>query len=338
MKNIEEFFRGKRILVTGGTGSIGGLIVKELLKLDIEEVYVLSRDEIKHFLMKKIINDKRLKSIIGDVRDFRSLEKVFENNNFDIVYHAAAMKHVVICEEFPIEAVKTNIIGTQNIVDLVKKYGVSKLINISTDKSVNPYNVMGASKFISERIVLNANYTSIRLGNVANTRGSVIPVLIEEMIKKKQITITDPNATRFLIRTSDAVKFILKATYYAEGGDIFVPKMKAFKLSDLVEILLEYIAPKLNISPKEMKINTIGLVRGEKLHEDIIHELEIPYVHSIEDFYVIKPKIYTSKIHTTPLVISSRNAEIMSKEELKNIVEEYLDTFYTLSSRNVWYT
>jgi UDP-N-acetylglucosamine 4,6-dehydratase len=192
---------------------------------------------------------------------------------------------------------------------------------------------MGASKFISERIVLNANYTSVRLGNVANTRGSVIPVLIEEMIKRKQITITDPNVTRFLIRTSDAVKFILKATYYAEGGDIFVPKMKAFKLSDLVEILIKYIAPKLNIPPEEIKINTIGPARGEKLHEDIIHELEIPYVHLIEDFYVIKPKIYISKNHMTPLVISSRNAEIMSKEELINIVEEYLDNFYRLSAK-----
>jgi FlaA1/EpsC-like NDP-sugar epimerase len=325
MKNIEDFFNGKRILVTGGTGSIGSIIVNELLKFNVDEIHIFSRDEIRQFRMRKNISDRRLKFMVGDIRDLASLERAFENNIFDIVYHTAAMKHVVICEENPIEAVKTNIIGTQNVVDLAKKYKVPKLINISTDKAVKPYNVMGATKFISERIVLNANYTSVRLGNVVNSRGSVIPVLVEEMLKRRQISVTDPNATRFVIRAPEVAKLILKATWYAEGGEIFVPRMKAFKLSDLVEVLVRYGAPKLGLSPEEIKINIIGLVRGEKLHESIIDELEVPYLHILDDFYVIKPKIQASVFQEERLILSSNYAKLVSKEELRYMVKEYLD-------------
>jgi FlaA1/EpsC-like NDP-sugar epimerase len=273
-----------------------------------------------------MINDKRLIFIVGDVREYRSLEKAFEKNNFDIVYHTAAMKHVVICEENPIEAVKTNIIGTQNVVDLARKYRVSKLINISTDKSVRPYNVMGATKFISERIVFNANYTSVRLGNIANTRGSVIPVLIEEMLRKKQINITDPNVTRFVMKISDATKLILKITQYAKGGEIFVPKMKAFKLSDLVEVLINYVAPKIGIRSNEIKVNITGLVRGEKQHENIIDELEVPYLHDLGDFYIIKFKSKNpASVQREYSAFSSNFAKLVSRDELIEIVDEYIN-------------
>jgi len=327
VKSVEDFFSGKRILVTGGTGSIGGIIVKELLKLDVDEVCIFSRDEIRQFRMRKTINDKRLKFVVGDIRDVRSLERAFEDNVFDIVYHTAAMKHVVICEENPIEAVKTNIIGTQNVIDLAKRYKVPKLINVSTDKAVRPYNVMGATKFICERIVLNANYTSVRLGNVANSRGSVIPVLIEEMLKKKRISVTDLNVTRFIIRASDVAKLLLKVARYAEGGEIFVPRMKAFRLSDLVEVLVEYGASRLGLSPEEIKVDVTGLAWGEKLHESIIDELEVPCLCSLlDDFYVIKPKIRTSVVQGKHLVLSSEHAEFVSKAELIDLVKECLDT------------
>jgi FlaA1/EpsC-like NDP-sugar epimerase len=323
---MNEYFSGKKILVTGGTGSVGSCIVKELLKFDVDEVCIFSRDEIKQFMMRKMLGDKRLKFIVGDVREYRSLEKAFEMYNFDVVYHAAAMKHIVICEENPLEAVKTNIIGTQNVVDLAKKYRISKLINISTDKAVNPYNVMGATKLIGERIVLNANYTSVRFGNVAGSRGSVIPVLIEEMMKKRQVSITDPNVTRFIMKLSDAVKLVLNATQYAEGGEIFVLKMKAFKLSDLVDVLVNYVAPKLGIRSEEIKVNVIGLLPGEKLHEDIVDELEVPYLHDLGDFYVIKPKTSATNIQREHLALSSDVAEIVTKEELSEIVDEYINS------------
>jgi FlaA1/EpsC-like NDP-sugar epimerase len=330
MFKMSELFRGKKILVTGGTGSIGSCIVKELLKFDVDEVCIFSRDEIKQFMMRKTISDKRLNFIVGDVREYKSLERVFERNNFDIVYHVAAMKHVVICEENPIEAVKTNIFGTQNVVDLARKHGVPKLINISTDKAVSPYNVMGATKFIGERIVFNANYTSVRFGNVAGSRGSVIPVLIEEMIRKRQVSITNPNVTRFIMKISDAVKLVLNATQYAEGGEIFVLKMKAFKLSDLVDVLVNYVAPKVGIRSEEIKVNVIGLLPGEKQHENIVDELEVPYLHDLGDFYVIKPKTPATNVQREHLAPSSNVAEFISKDELTEIVDEYISSLLFL--------
>ena len=326
-EKLENFFRGKKILVTGGTGSIGSNIVRQLLNFEVEEVVVFSRDEIKQFMMRRMINDERLRFVVGDVRDVLSLEKVFNNNDFDIIYHTAAMKHVVVCEENPFEAVKTNILGTENIVKLAQKYGVSKLINISTDKAVQPQNVMGATKFISERIVLNANYTSVRLGNIANTRGSVIPVLVEEMTKKKQITITDPNVTRFVMKMSEATKFILNATFYAEGGEIFIPKMKAFTLADLAYVLTYQIAPILGIRSEEIKANVIGLLRGEKMHEVLIDESELPYLHVYDDFYILRPN---KPIHPKwsdvgkHLIISSNFAEKLTRDELREIIKEYI--------------
>jgi len=330
MFKMSELFRGKKILVTGGTGSIGSCIVKELLKFDVDEVCIFSRDEIKQFMMRKTISDKRLNFIVGDVREYKSLERVFERNNFDIVYHVAAMKHVVICEENPIEAVKTNIFGTQNVVDLARKHGVPKLINISTDKAVSPYNVMGATKFIGERIVFNANYTSVRFGNVAGSRGSVIPVLIEEMIRKRQVSITNPNVTRFIMKISDAVKLVLNATQYAEGGEIFVLKMKAFKLSDLVDVLVNYVAPKVGIRSEEIKVNVIGLLPGEKQHENIVDELEVPYLHDLGDFYVIKPKTPVTNVQREHLALSSNVAEFVSTDELTEIVDEYINSLLFL--------
>jgi FlaA1/EpsC-like NDP-sugar epimerase len=321
---LNELFSGKEILVTGGTGSIGSHIVRELLKFDVSKVVVFSRDEIKQFVMKKMFNDERLKFVVGDVRDYSSLERVFEANTFQIVYHAAAMKHVVICEENPLEAVRTNVLGTQNIVDLARRYEVSKLINISTDKAVKPCNVMGATKLIGERIVLNANYTSVRFGNVACSRGSVIPVLLEEMIKKKQLTITDPNVTRFIMRASDAVNLVLKATEYAEGGEIFILKMKAFKLSDLADVLLNYAAPKLDLTVK-IKLNIIGLIHGEKLHENLIDELETYYLHDLSDFYVIKTRAPALVIQKEHLRLSSNDVELISKDELIKIVDECIN-------------
>jgi FlaA1/EpsC-like NDP-sugar epimerase len=226
--------------------------------------------------------------------------------------------------------VKTNIIGTQNVVDLAKKYGVQKLINISTDKAVNPCNVMGATKLIGERIVLNANYTSVRFGNVAGSRGSVIPVLIEEMMRKRRISITSPDVTRFIMRISDAVKLVLDATLYARGGEIFVLKMKAFKLSDLVDVLINYVAPKFGIRSEEIKVNIMGILPGEKLHENIIDELEVPYLHDLGEFYVIKPKTSATNIQRERLILSSNLAEFISKDELTEIVSEYILSFLNL--------
>ncbi len=321
---------GKTILVTGGAGSIGSEIVKQILELKANRVIIFSRDEIKHFLIKKRLSDDRLETVIGDIRDYGSIRRVFEREDIDLIYHAAAMKHVVVCENFPIECANTNINGTQNIVDLAIAYKIPKMITISTDKSVYPINAMGATKLIAERITLNANYSCVRFGNVANSRGSVIPILIDNLLNRKPLCITDPNATRFLISIPDAVRLVLKATEYSIGNDIFILKMKSFRLGDLQDVLINRIAPKLNIDEDDIKIFQTGLVYGEKLHEHLVSDAEIGKLCSIEDMYVIlneaKKMSKYSDIHKVDIGhYTSLDAELISKNELEEFVEKYLE-------------
>ncbi|HJH28046.1 MAG TPA: hypothetical protein C5S37_15080, partial [Methanophagales archaeon] len=320
------------VFVTGGTGSIGSEIVKQVLDYEVNKVIIFSRDEIKHFLVKKRILDDRLETVVGDVRDYRSIQRVFEENDIDLVYHAAAMKHVVICEDFPIESAKTNIFGTQNVVDLAIKYEVPKLITISTDKSAYPVNVMGASKFIAERITLNASYSCVRFGNVANSRGSVIPVFIDNLLNRKPISITDSNVTRFIIGIPDAVKLVIKATEYARGGEIFILKMKAFRLGDLLDVILDRIAPKLDISKENIEVNITGLVSGEKLHEDLINNTESNQIYELDDMYVIlRNNEDGSKYQNIKKIdlyeYTSKDVESISKDEIEEIVMKYLKNY-----------
>jgi len=319
-EEMKEVFEGKEILVTGGTGSIGKEIVKSLLQYDIERVVVFSRDEIKQFYLKKEIQSPKLELFVGDVRDYKSVERVFTEFNFDIVYHAAAMKHVIICEDFPVEATMTNIIGTQNVCDVARREGVKKLITISTDKAVHPINVMGASKLIAEKITINANYTCVRFGNVACSRGSVIPALVRGMLYKNEIYVTDPNVTRFIMRISDAVKLILKATKYSKGGEIFILKMPAFTLEDLVKVLVDRIAPKLGIS--KVNVKWVELMKGEKVNEELVSTSEVDNIYELEDMFVISNNFHGKKAKINK--ITSADAKKISKNELERIVEECL--------------
>lgn len=327
---IDDELKGKTVLVTGGTGSIGSEIVKQILGYKVNRVIIFSRDEIKHFMVKKRILDDRLETVVGDVKDFRSLQRVFEEFDIDIIYHASAMKHVVICEDVPIESVKTNILGTQNVVDLAIKYKIPKMITISTDKSAYPVNVMGASKFIAERITLNANFSCVRFGNVANSRGSVIPVFVDNLLKKKPIGITDPNVTRFVIGIPDAVKLVLGATEHAKGGDIFILKMKAFKLGDLLDVMLDRIAPILGISDEDVKVNVTGLTSGEKLHEDLINTTESDRLYELDDMYVVlRDNEDVSKYQKIKKAYldsyASSDIEMISKDEIEKLVVQHLE-------------
>jgi len=327
---MNKNFKGKTVLVTGGTGSIGTEIVKQLFMKDVEKVIVFSRDELKQVMLKKIIRDERLETIIGDVRDSKSIMRLFDKSKIDIIYHAAAMKHVVVCENHPNECAKTNIQGTQNLVDLAVKYKVPKLVTISTDKAASPINVMGCAKYIAEMITLNANYSCVRFGNVANSRGSVIPIFIEGLLKDKQIIITHHDVTRFIFTIPDAVKLVLNATKHVNGGDLFILKMKAFKLGDLLEVMLDRIAPKLGISKEDINVKEIGLIPGEKFHEALVNESEIDRIHEIDDMYLIlkdnnsiNKYINISKI--TLKSYTSDHVELFTKDELEKIVIDYLD-------------
>ena len=325
-------FDGKTILVTGGTGSIGSEIVRQLLKTGAKSIIIFSRDEIKHFLMKQTIRDERLHFVVGDVRDYRSVQRIFTLYNVDIIYNASAMKHVLVCEDSPIESVKTNVLGAQNLVDLAIKYNVSKMVTISTDKAANPVNVMGATKFIAERITLNGNKLSkdgnifavVRFGNVANSRGSVIPVYLQNLKDGKSLMIADPDVTRFIMSISDAVNLVLKASQIAQGGEVFILKMKAFRLGDLVEVMINRIAPKLGIKEKIETIS-IGLAPSEKLHEELTNEVETKNLYEIDDLYVVRPenkKLGKEYIPVTLVNYTSDDVEMLNATELEKIVLE----------------
>jgi FlaA1/EpsC-like NDP-sugar epimerase len=328
-------FAGKTVLITGATGSIGSEILNQVLLLNANRVVIFSRDELKQFMLKKRISDDRLEAVIGDIRDVSALHKIFLKYDFDVVYHAAAMKHVVICENYPLESIKTNIIGTANLVGLASEFQIPKLITISTDKSAFPVNVMGACKFLAERITLDANYSCVRFGNVANSRGSVIPVLLNNLIEKKPLTITDPSATRFILTIPEAVRLVINATDLAKGGEIFILKMKAFNLGDLLEVIIDKIAPMLNINLDNIKINTSGLIAGEKLHEHLINETELDYIYESEDVYLLlkdhssssqylnfkKSKIYNYQSNCSELM-TKKELEIMLSECMKLKIKE----------------
>ena len=334
---MSNILAGKTILVTGGTGSIGSEIVRQALEQRANKVIVFSRDEIKHFMMRKSISGDKLQTIVGDVRDLASVERAFNRFNIDIVYHAAAMKHVVMCEDFPLEAVETNILGTQNVAEMALRYGASKMITISTDKAAYPVNVMGATKFVAEGITLSTNnlrkanqaFSCVRFGNVANSRGSVIPVYVEDLLNRNPLQVSDFEVTRFIMEISDAVKLIIKATEYAQGGEIFILKMKAFKLQNLLDIIFERIAPRIGLRKQDVAIITTGLVPGEKLHEDLINHNEMAWLYEMEDMYVILPDseeiAKTNGLKKVSLSgYSSEDTELISNEDLENIVLKIL--------------
>lgn len=322
--------KGKTAMVTGGTGSIGSEIVRQLLSHGAEKVVVFSRDEIKHFMLKKRIIDERLETIVGDVRDYSSIKRAFDAYDFDIVYHAAAMKHVVVCDRFPLECSRTNILGTQNVVDLARSRGVPGLVAISTDKAAAPVNVMGASKLISEAIALNSDYTCVRFGNVASSRGSVIPVFIDNLMNGNPISITDPEATRFIIGIPDAVRLVMEATGMARGGEVFILKMKAFRLGDLLDVILE-ACQDTGIMRGRADIRETGLIVGEKLHEDLISPTEAGSLYDLGDKYVIlrsadKSSLYPGIVRADLSRYTSADVGLASRSYLKEMVMHYISS------------
>jgi UDP-N-acetylglucosamine 4,6-dehydratase len=311
------------ILVTGGSGSIGSELVAQCLAQG-HKVIVFSRDEIKHFIMRRRFNNPNLITEVGDVRNISSLERVFVSHHIDIIYHCAAMKHVVMCEEFPIECNQTNVQGTQNVVDLALRYnpinqfGTPRTILISTDKAANPSTVMGASKLMAERITLNGSlrgdgqvFSAVRFGNVANSRGSVIPMFVDALLRGKPIQVSNPNMTRFIMRIDEAVKMVIGASEIAHGGEVFILKMKAFRLGDLVDIMKDKGA---TVLPNYQ-------YGYEKMHEDLVSELEVQRLYDWEGMYVLRPKPTGGKTALTK-PYTSDSVPLLSKAELGKIVDE----------------
>ena len=303
--SFEETFKGKNILITGGTGSVGSALVRRLLDFNPKVIRVFGIDEDAQFNLQQDLREHvNLRFLIGDVRDKERLVRALEN--IDIVFHAAALKHVPLCEYNPYEAVKTNVIGTQNLLDAAISENVSKVITISTDKAVNPANVMGATKLLAERLTIAANYykgskrtvfSSVRFGNIFGSRGSVVRVFAKQIQSGGPVTITHPDMTRFVVSIEGAIELVLRATQMARGGELFILKMPAINIKDLAEVMIEKLAPNYGHDPERIQIKIIGKRKAEKMHEELITEDEAKSSLETEDMEIVLPETNNNRNH-----------------------------------------
>lgn len=280
-------FKDKVLMITGGTGSFGRAVLKKFLNTDISEIRIFSRDEEKQESLRLEMNNPKLKFYIGDVRDFSSIYQALKGVNY--VFHAAALKQVPSCEFYPLEAYKTNVIGSENVMDASIARNIERVVLLSTDKAVYPINAMGISKAMMEKCMIaksrlqSSNETVLcatRYGNVLASRGSVIPLFLSQIKLGKVITITDPNMTRFFMTLEESVNLVLFAFKNGKQGDIFVQKSPAFAIGDLAIALKELLK-------KDIPINIIGTRHGEKLYESLISREEMTRVKDYENFYSI---------------------------------------------------
>ncbi len=329
---------GKTILITGGTGSFGKKFVRRVLnEYNPKKIIVYSRDEYKHYLMQKEFAEykEKLRFFIGDVRDKERLYRAFDG--VDIVVHAAALKHVPLMEYNPIEAVKTNIGGAENIINAAIDRGVEKVVALSTDKAVNPVNLYGATKLVSDKLFVAANayagakktrFSVVRYGNVAGSRGSVIPFFMK-LVKEgaKELPITDFRMTRFWITLDEGVDLVFKAIKESKGGEIYVSKIPSFKVVDLAKA----ICP-------ECKLKEVGIREGEKLHEVMITEEDSRNTYEYKDTYIIYPQFdwWNFEKHFTPggkkvpegfRYSSDNNTQWLSVEDLRELLQK-IDIVY----------
>jgi len=281
-------FNNKILLITGGTGSFGNAVLKRFLDTDIKEIRIFSRDEKKQDDMRHLLNNPKVKFYIGDVRDIRSVDGVM--HGVDYIFHAAALKQVPSCEFFPIQAVKTNVFGTENVLDSAIRHGVKNVVVLSTDKAAYPINAMGISKAMMEKVAIakarslgDDSVTTIcctRYGNVMASRGSVIPLWIDQMKAGKDITITDPNMTRYMMTLDDAVDLVLYAFKNGRNGDLFVQKAPAATLDVLAKSLTE-------LYHSASKVKTIGTRHGEKLYETLVTREEMAKSEDMGNYFRI---------------------------------------------------
>lgn len=280
-------FKDKTLLITGGTGSFGNAVLKRFLDSDIAEIRIFSRDEKKQDDMRKKYANTKLKFYIGDVRDYQSILNA--TRGVDYIYHAAALKQVPSCEFYPIEAVKTNILGTENVLEAAIQNQVERIVCLSTDKAVYPINAMGISKAMMEKVIvaksrnvpLETTVSITRYGNVMASRGSVIPLFVEQVIKGQPISITDPSMTRFMMTLDDAVDLVLHAFEHGNNGDIFVQKAPAATIQILAQAVVELM------QQQHHPINIIGTRHGEKLYEALCSREEMLVAEDQGQYYRI---------------------------------------------------
>jgi UDP-N-acetylglucosamine 4,6-dehydratase len=324
-----NFLTGKTIAITGGTGSFGSTVVKYLLNSPLEKIKIFSRDESKQDELRKQLNAKNVEFYIGDIRDMDSLNRCIAGS--DYVFHAAALKQVPSCEFFPYEAVKTNIIGSQNVLEVSRIQNVEKVIMLSTDKAVMPINAMGISKSMMEKLTftygfnynkgISTKFNVTRYGNVMGSRGSVIPLFISMLLNNQELTVTDMNMTRFMMSLEESVDLVLFALKEGTQGELFVQKAP----SATVECLITALE---NIFNKKSKIKVIGFRHGEKMHETLLSSEEMSRADDLGNYYRVKPDIRdldyansnNNQINYHLEGFDSENAKMLNVNELEKLL------------------
>ncbi|MDA3790821.1 MAG: polysaccharide biosynthesis protein [Desulfobacula sp.] len=295
-------FSNKRVLVTGACGTIGRVLVKQLLcDYSVGELIAIDNNESELFFLEQQFS-KYSNSVfrLADIRDSEKLNQVMQG--VDIVFHTAAFKHVALCERSPFEAVQTNIIGVQNVISAARQNKVAKTIFTSSDKAVNPTNVMGTSKLMGERLMTAANsdyglgnsiFASTRFGNVLGSRGSVIPIFREQIRKGGPVTLTSSEMTRFIMSVNQAVNLVIHSARLACGGEVFVTKMPIIRIQDLAGVMINELGPRFGYAPEDIQLESIGIKPGEKLYEELLTDEEIRRTIELDNYFVVKPAFQT---------------------------------------------
>lgn len=343
--DFSTIFEDKIILVTGGTGSIGSEIVNQLLKYNpkIIRIFSNSENELWETKLRFTNSISKLRFLLGDIRNLKRVIRAAENA--DYIFNAAAIKHVPISEYNPIETVNVNILGLDNVIEAALQCNIKKVIHISTDKAVNPTTVMGATKMVGERLCTSRNLAKgghstiiscVRFGNVLGSRGSIIPLIKNQLNEGDSVTLTHIDMKRFFLSISQAVDLVLKATSIAQGSEIFVLKMPTISIKDLIEVIIEEYCPIIGKDPALIKINSVGPRAGEKLNEELISPVEYPYCYETDDLYIISPntdfgqeitlnydKIGKKIDDSNNFHYSTEFITPLTKQEIKDFIKEF---------------
>jgi FlaA1/EpsC-like NDP-sugar epimerase len=344
-------FKNKIIVVTGAAGTVGKEVVKILIKYNPSEIRAIDNNESEIFLLgEKYANTGILTPYLGDVRDVSKLEQVFQGSDF--VFHLAAHKHVFLAEYNPFDTVQTNANGVQNVIQAALKNKVKKVLFTSSDKAVNPTSVMGTTKLLGERLVTAANISSFksdtilassRFGNVLGSRGSVVPIFIEQIKNGGPVTVTDKRMTRFIMTIRQAADLVIKGALLAKGGEVFITKMPVIRIIDLAELMIEMLAPRYGYDPDRIELKFIGAKPGEKMYEELMSHEEISRSIELQEMFVTLPAfrfMYRHMEHVYPGLINERvdkpyiseTETALSSEELKKfLIESEIEEFYDLN-------
>jgi len=349
---MKDFYKDKRILITGAAGTVGKEMVNQLSHFDPAELRLMDNNETELFFLMEKYKNQNIFCFLGDVRDRDKLEEL--SYGVDIIIHSAAFKHVILSEYNPFDVVQTNVLGVENVIRAATTCDVKYVLFTSSDKAVNPTNVMGTSKLMGERLITAANaikerkktiFSSIRFGNVIGSRGSVVPIFLRQIREGGPVTLTDKRMTRFIMTIQEAASLVLKSTVISKGGEVFVAKMPVVRIPDLAEVMIDLLAPKYNYKPSDIKIVEVGAKPGEKLYEELISEEEVHRTMELKDMFVVTPafkSIYQSINYEYPEIVSTKvnksyvsaTEKPLDKDALKNylvenrVLENIEESFY----------